>query len=104
MEQPVFWAEAQTPVACTGHEIYPHLLRKLPVSRPNQVWAMDFTYIPMSRGFVFLAAVLDWFSRRVLSWRLSITQEADFCIEAVEEGRYRHLHGRQGRVARQCLF
>jgi putative transposase len=68
-----------------GHKIYPYLLRNLPITRPNQVWAMDITYIPMARGFVYLAAVMDWFSRRVLSWRLSITLEADFCIEAVEE-------------------
>ena len=68
-----------------GHKIYPYLLRNLPITRPNQVWAMDITYIPMARGFVYLAAVVDWFSRRVLSWRLSITLEADFCIEAVEE-------------------
>ena len=68
-----------------GHKIYPYLLRKLPVTRANQVWAMDITYIPMSRGFVYLAAVVDWFSRRVLSWRLSITLEADFCVEALEE-------------------
>jgi putative transposase len=68
-----------------GHKIYPYLLRNLPITRPNQVWAMDITYIPMARGFVYLAAVVDWFSRRVLSWRLSITLEADFCLEAVEE-------------------
>jgi putative transposase len=68
-----------------GHQIYPYLLRKLPVTRPNQVWAMDITYIPMARGFVYLAAVVDWFSRRVLAWRLSITLEATFCIEALEE-------------------
>ena len=73
-----------------GHKIYPYLLRKLPVTRPNQEWAMDITYIPMARGFVYLAAVVDWFSRRVLSWRLSITLEADFCIEAVEEALARH--------------
>jgi putative transposase len=68
-----------------GHKIYPYLLRNLIVDRPNQVWAMDITYIPMARGFVYLAAVVDWFSRKVLSWRLSITLETDFCIEAVEE-------------------
>ena len=73
-----------------GHKIYPYLLRNLPVTRPNQVWAMDITYIPMARGFVYLVAVVDWFSRRVLSWRLSITLEADFCIEAVEEALARH--------------
>ncbi len=68
-----------------GHTVYPYLLRKLPITRPNQVWAMDITYIPMARGFVYLAAVVDWFSRRVLAWRLSITLEAAFCIEALEE-------------------
>ena len=73
-----------------GHRIYPYLLRKLPITRPNQVWAMDITYIPMARGFIYLAAVLDWFTRRVLSWRVSITLEADFCIEAVEEALTRY--------------
>jgi putative transposase len=68
-----------------GHRIDLYLLRKLPVTRPNQVWAMDITDIPMARGFVDLAAVVDWFSRRVLAWRLSIIMEAAFCIEAVEE-------------------
>ena len=68
-----------------GHKIYPYLLRGLKVDRPNQVWAMDITYIPMARGFVYLAAVVDWFSRRVLSHRVSITMEADFCVEALEE-------------------
>jgi putative transposase len=62
----------------------------LAVVRPNQVWAMDITYIAMARGFVYLAAVVDWFTRRVLAWRLSITMEADFCIEAVEEALGRH--------------
>jgi putative transposase len=73
-----------------GHKIYPYLLRDLAVTRPNQVWAMDLTYVPMARGFVYLAAVIDWFSRRVLSWRLSITMEAGFCVEAVEEALARH--------------
>lgn len=68
-----------------GHKVYPYLLRKLAVTRPNQVWATDITYIPMARGFVYLIAIIDWFSRRVLSWRLSITLETDFCIEALEE-------------------
>ena len=73
-----------------GHKIYPYLLRNVPVIRPNQAWAMDITYIPMARGFVYLAAVVDWFSRRVLAWRLSITIEADFCIEALEEALARY--------------
>jgi putative transposase len=73
-----------------GHQIYPYLLRKLPITRPNQVWAMDITYIPMARGFVHLTAVIDWFSRRVLASRLSITLEAAFCIEALEEALARY--------------
>jgi putative transposase len=68
-----------------GQKIYPYLLGGLAVERPNQVWAMDITYIPMARGFVYLAAVMDWSTRRVLAWRLSTTMEVDFCIEAVEE-------------------
>jgi putative transposase len=68
-----------------GHKIYPYLLRDLAVTRSNQAWAMDITYVPMTHGFVYLAAVVDWFSRRVLAWRLSITMEASFCIEALEE-------------------
>jgi putative transposase len=73
-----------------GHKIYPYLLRGMTIDRPNQVWAMDITYVPMARGFVYLAAVVDWFSRRVLSWRVSITLEAAFCIEALEEALARH--------------
>ena len=68
-----------------GHRIYPYLLRGMAILRPNQVWAMDITYIPMARGFVYLTAVVDWFTRRVLSWRLSITMDTSFCIEALEE-------------------
>ena len=68
-----------------GHTIFPYLLRKLTVTRSNQVWATDITYIPMARGFVYLAAVVDWFSRKVLAWRVSITLDEAFCIEAVEE-------------------
>ena len=73
-----------------GHKIYPYLLRGMAITRPNQVWAMDITYIAMARGFVYLAVVLDWFSRRVLSWRLSITMEAAFCIETLEDALARH--------------
>ena len=68
-----------------GHKIYPYLLRKLAVTRSNQVWATDITYVPMARGFVYLVAIVDWSSRRVLAWRLSITLTTDFCIEALEE-------------------
>jgi Transposase and inactivated derivatives len=68
-----------------GHKIYPYLLRKLAVTRPNQVWAMDITYVPMARGFVYLVAVVDWFSRKVLAWRLSVTLETEPCLEALKE-------------------
>jgi putative transposase len=67
------------------HPVFPYLLRGMTIERANQVWAMDITYIPMARGFVFLTAVLDWHSRRVLAHRLSITMEADFCVEALAE-------------------
>ena len=68
-----------------GHSIYPYLLRDRTIERGNEVWAMDITYIPMARGFVYLAAVMDWASRRVLAWRVSISLTTDFCLEAVEE-------------------
>jgi len=73
-----------------GHKIYPYLLRGMEITRPNQVWAMDITYIPMARGFVYLAVVLDWATRRVLSWRLSITMEAAFCVQTLEDALARH--------------
>jgi putative transposase len=73
-----------------GHRIYPYLLSGLAITRPNQVWAMDITYIPMARGFIYLAAVVDWCTRRVISWRLSITMETNFCIEALEEALASH--------------
>lgn len=73
-----------------GHKIYPYLLRGLEINRPNQVWATDITYIPMAKGFVYLTAVMDWFSRRVLSWRVSNTMDASFCLEALEEAISRH--------------
>lgn len=78
------------PKPCTskpgeGHKIYPYLLRGLTIDRPNQVWATDITYIPMARGFVYLVAIMDWYSRKVLAWRLSNSMESDFCVEALEE-------------------
>jgi len=73
-----------------GHRVFPYLLRGMAIERPNQAWAMDITYIPMARGFVYLAAVMDWFSRRVLAWRVSITMEVDFCLDAVDEALARH--------------
>ena len=67
-----------------GHKIYPYLLRNLEVNRVNQVWSTDITYIPMPRGFLYLVAVIDWYSRYVLSWELSNTLDADFCVEALK--------------------
>ena len=90
MEIEAIYRRPNTSKPAPGHMIFPYLLRKLPVTRPNQVWAMDITYIPMARGFVYLAAVVDWFSRKVLAWKLSITLEAEFCLEAVEEALARY--------------
>jgi len=73
-----------------GHKIYPYLLRGLEIVRANQVWATDITYIPMAKGFVYLAVVLDWFSRRVLAWRVSITMEVSFCIETLADALAKH--------------
>ena len=75
----------RTTTPAPGHKIYPYLLRDLVVDRPNQVWAADITYIPIGRGFLYLVAVMDWASRAVLSWRLSNTMEASFCVAALEE-------------------
>jgi putative transposase len=72
------------------HKVYPYLLRGLAIERPNQVWCADITYIPMARGFVYLVAVMDWFSRRVLAWRVSITMETDFCVEALQAAMARY--------------
>ena len=74
----------------SGHKVYPYLLRGLAIERPNQVWCADITYIPMAKGFVYLVAVMDWFSRRVLAWRVSITMASAFCVEALQEAMDRH--------------
>jgi putative transposase len=74
----------RTTLPAPGHKIYPYLLRDLTIDRPNQVWATDITYIPMARGFVYLCAIMDWWSRRILSWRLSNSMEAEFCVETLE--------------------
>ena len=68
-----------------GHKIYPYLLRGLTIDRPNQVWATDLTYIPMAKGFVYVVAIMDWYSRKVLAWRVSNSMDADPCVEALEE-------------------
>ncbi|OUS34531.1 hypothetical protein A9Q94_15635 [Rhodobacterales bacterium 56_14_T64] len=67
------------------HKIYPYLLRDLTIDRPNQVWCVGITYIPMRRGFLYLVAIMDWYSRKELSWRLSNSMEANFCVEALRE-------------------
>jgi putative transposase len=75
----------QTSKPAPGNKIYPYLLNEVKITRPNQVWAADITYIPMARGFLYLVAVIDWYSRYVLSWRLSNTMDAGFCIDALQE-------------------
>jgi len=75
----------RTSQPAAGHKIYPYLLSDIKITRPNQVWAADITYIPMARGFLYLVAIIDWYSRYVLSWRLSNTLDVGFCVEALEE-------------------
>ena len=79
------YRKPRTSKPAPGHKIYPYLLRNLEITRPNQVWAADITYLPMARGFCYLMAIMDIFSRRVLSWRLSNTLDVSFCLEALEE-------------------
>ncbi len=74
----------------TQHKIYPYLLRGLKINQPNQVWATDITYIPMNKGFVYLTVIMDWYSRKILSWRLSNSLDSSFCVDALEEALYRH--------------
>lgn len=82
----------KTSKANPEHKIYPYLLRDLIIDRPNQVWATDITYVPMHRGFMYLVAIIDWHSRKVLSWRVSNTMDTDFCVEALEDAI--RIHGR----------
>ena len=84
------YQKPNTSKAHPEHKVYPYLLRDLVIERPNQVWCADITYIPMAKGFVYLVAVMDWFSRRVLAWRVSITMEADFCVEALQDALARY--------------
>ena len=80
----------KTTVPAPGHKIYPYLLRNLDIVRPDQVWCSDLTYIRLRRGFVFLAAVMDWYSRYVLSWEISVTMDEGFCVSALERALRRH--------------
>jgi putative transposase len=73
-----------------GHKVYPYLLRGMNIERPNQVWAADITYVPMNHGFMYLVAVMDWYSRKILSWRVSNTMDANFCVEALQEALSRY--------------
>jgi putative transposase len=84
------YPKARTSKPGKGHKIYPYLLRNLSIDRPNQVWATDVTYIPMAKGFVYLVAIMDWYSRKVLSWRLSNTMDTERCVAALEEALARY--------------
>lgn len=75
----------RTTLNAAGHQVYPYLLRGLKIERPNQVWCSDLTYVPMAHGFMYLVAIMDWYSRHVLAWRLSNSMDAEFCIEALDE-------------------
>ncbi|NAZ72105.1 IS3 family transposase, partial [Vibrio toranzoniae] len=79
------YPKPRTTVTNKAHKVYPYLLRDIEVTYPNQAWAIDITYIPMAKGFLYLVAIIDWYSRKVLSWRLSNTMDTGFCIEALEE-------------------
>lgn len=90
MEIQAIYQKPKTTKRHPAHPVYPYLLRNMTINRPNQVWAADITYIPMRRGFVYLFAVMDWASRKVLAWRISNTLTTDFCIEAVQEAIHRY--------------
>jgi putative transposase len=87
------YPKKKTSLPGKGHKIYPYLLKDLTISRPNQVWATDICYIPMAKGFLYLVAVMDWHSRKVLSWRLSNTMDTRFCLEALDEAIERYGRG-----------
>ena len=87
------YPKRRTTRPAAGHKIYPYLLRNLAITRPDQVWATDITYIPLRHGFLYLAAVMDWYSRYVLAWRLSNTLEGSFCLEALDEALAREAAG-----------
>jgi len=80
----------RTSIPAKGHKIHPYLLRGMTIDRPNQVWCADITYIPLAKGFLYLVAIMDWWSRKVLAWRLSNTMDVQFCVEALDEALDRH--------------
>ncbi len=84
------YPKKRTSIPGKGHKIYPYRLRGLVIDRPNQVWATDITYVPMAKGFMYLVAIMDWHSRKVLSWRLSNSMDSHFCVEALEEALSRY--------------
>lgn len=79
------YPEPRTTVPSAGHKVYPYLLRGLEITRPNQVWSADITYVPLLHGFMYLVAIIDWFSRYVLSWELSNTLDGRFCLDALHQ-------------------
>ena len=84
------YQQPRTSIPAKGHKIYPYLLRGLPIENPNQVWCADITYIPLAKGFLYLVAIMDWWSRKVLAWRLSNTMDVQFCLDALDEALERH--------------
>jgi putative transposase len=85
MRLEAIYPKPRTTIAGVGHKIYPYLLRQVAVTRSDQVWSADITYVPLRSGFLYLMAILDWYSRYVLAWRLSNSLDTDFCLEALEE-------------------
>ena len=90
MDIQAVYPRSRTSIPGDGRKVYPFLLKGLKIDRPNQVWATDISYIPLARGFMYLVAIIDWYSRKVLSWRVSNTMDTDFCIDALEEPLQRH--------------
>jgi putative transposase len=84
------YRQPRTSVPAKGHKIYPYLLRGMRIDRPNQVWCADITYIPLAKGFLYLVAIMDWSSRKVLAWRLSNTMDVQFCVDALDDALARH--------------
>ena len=84
------YRQPRTSIPAKGHKLYPYLLRGIRIDRPNQVWCADITYIPLAKGFLYLVAIMDWWSRKVLAWRLSNTMDVQFCVDALDEALARH--------------